>query len=103
MSKCKLVCMAFDGEIQRERPEFETTEAAWEYSHDLGSKWYFYPFYFVVTESGKTIVASPDNLECFNGKRLTTVQKVFEKCAALPEAEGMSAEAFVNLLNEKYN
>jgi glucose-6-phosphate 1-dehydrogenase len=31
MSKCKLVCVAFDGEIQRERPEFETMEAAWEY------------------------------------------------------------------------
>ena len=103
MSKCKVICMAFDGETMHERPEFDTPADAWEYSGDLGSKWYFYPFHFVTTASGKTIVESPDMLEFFNGKRLGTVQKAFEKCAALPEAEGMSAEAYLFFLNEICN
>ena len=34
--KYQLICMAFDGDYQRERPEFETIEEAWAY--DIGSK-----------------------------------------------------------------
>jgi len=43
----KIICMSFDGDYQTEKPEFDTIEEAWEYSNDLGSKWYFYPFHFV--------------------------------------------------------
>jgi len=103
MSKCKLVCIAFDGETKHERPEFNTTAEAWEYSGDLNSTWYFYPFHFVVTASGKTIVESPEMLECFNGKRLETVQKAFKKCAALSEAEGMETEEYLFFIVEKIN
>lgn len=101
MSKCKLVCMGFDGQIQRERPEFDTAEEAWGYSNDMGSKWFFYPFHFLTSASGKTIVGTPENLECFNGKRLGTVMRAFEKCSKLPEAENMEVEAFLWLLHDK--
>ena len=78
MGKCKLICMAFDGEYQTERPVFDSIEDAWEYSNDLGSKWFFYPFHFVVTESGKTIVDAPEEIEQFNGMRVKTIAKQFK-------------------------
>jgi hypothetical protein len=47
-NKYQVICMAFDGEYKREAPMFDEIEDAWEYANDLGSKWYFYPFSFVV-------------------------------------------------------
>lgn len=91
--------MSFDGEFKIERPEFNSIEAAWEYSNDLGSKWVFYPFHFVVTESGKTVRDCPEDLETFNNLRVKTVAEIFNRTSKIDAAQGVSLEKFVDLLN----
>ena len=76
---CKLLLMGFDGETKTERPIFETVEDTWEYAIDLGSRWYFYPFYFVVSDSGQTIQDAGFPLDRFIGKRVKTVSNIFNK------------------------
>ena len=98
MKNLKLICMGFDGEFQTERPDFQTVEEAWEYANDLGSKWFFYPFSFVVTESMLTIVGAPDRMEELVGRRLTTIVKLFATVQALPEAENANSEVFLGLV-----
>jgi hypothetical protein len=94
MSKYKLIVMSFDGEYKTEHPEFETIDKAWEYSNDLGSKWYFYPFHFVVTQSTKTVKAAGYFLEFTEGLRTKTVARIFEDHSKKEETKGMDAEAF---------
>ena len=94
MSKYKLICMSFDGEYQTERPVFESIDDAWEYSNDLGSKWFFYPFHFVVTEFGKTIRSTGQFLEHLEGLRVKTVAKIFLEHSKKPEMEGANCEYF---------
>lgn len=72
----KLICMAFDGEYVTEG-EFKTIDEAWERSEDMGSRWFFYPFHFVLTSSGKTIADSPYGIEFLKGKRLSSVIRLF--------------------------
>ena len=86
--------MSFDGNFQTERAEFDSIEKAWEYSNDLGSKWYFYPFHFVVTESKKTVVATPEPLEGFTGMRVKAMARIFEVLSNNPATKGMDAEAY---------
>ena len=88
MTKFKLICMTFDGDYVTEHPTFETVGKAWEHAEDMGSRWYFYPFHFVVSESGKTIIDAPDPLQGFSHKRVTTVQAVFKVLSELPELQG---------------
>jgi hypothetical protein len=95
--KYQLICMSFDGEYQRERPEFDTIEKAWEYENDLGSKWYFYPFHFVVSK--ETIRSSPWPLDFLEGKRIKTASNLFEAHSNNPENEGMDAEEFALSIN----
>lgn len=90
----KLICMSFDGDHVTERPEFETIEAAWEHSNDLGSKWYFYPFHFVVTGSGLTIVDAPFPLEYLEGRRVRTAARLFEAHSKDPAMQDADVEAF---------
>ena len=96
----KIICMSFDGEYQTERPSFKTAADAWNYSEDLGSKWYFYPFHFVVTESGKTILAAGYGLEWTAGLRTKTVQKAFEQFSKTDEARGVDAGTFAYNITE---
>lgn len=98
----KLICMAFDGDYQSERPSFETEQEGWEYADDIGSKWFFYPFCFLVSESGLTIVAAPEHLEWTVGKRVATVSRIFESCSKLKEAQGMEATAFIFFLDNEW-
>jgi len=97
----KLICMSFDGEYQTERPVFQDSDKAWEYSNDLGSKWYFYPFHFVVSDSGKTIVDTPDLFSWARGLRVKTVSKFFAINSSREEAHGMDSEAFAFYLMEQ--
>lgn len=90
----KLICMSFDGDHITERPEFESIEDAWEYSNDLGSKWYFYPFHFVVTGSGLTVADPPHLLEFLKGRRVKTVARLFAQHAQDPEMLNADCEAF---------
>ena len=93
----KLICMTFDGEWVKEG-EFGTVEKAWEHASDLGSKWFFLPFPFVLTASGKSIADSPDGMRYFNGKRLSTVEKFFNRVSLLDYTEGMGVDEFCSVL-----
>ena len=84
--------MSFDGEYKRENPEFETIENAWNYADDLGSKWFFYPFLFVV--SGNRIIDTPDLLSGLKRKQIKTIQKIFNQLSKMPEMEGADYEEF---------
>lgn len=75
--KYQLLCMSFDGDYVIERPEFESIEKAWEYNDDIGSKWYFYPFRFVIR--GKSIKDTDERISSLIGKRIKTVQRAFER------------------------
>jgi hypothetical protein len=88
----QLICMAFDGDYVTERHEFESIEDAWEYSNNLGSKWWFFPFHFVI--KSKTIKGSPINLEYFNNKRIKTVSKIFNRLSNDPELQGVDCDGF---------
>ena len=90
--KYKLICMSFDGEYQTEHPEFDRIEDAWDYSDDLGSKWYFYPFHFVI--KGKTIAAAGYGLEHLEGRRIKTVEKLFYWASRKEETQGMGRDEF---------
>lgn len=76
-TRMRLICMSFDGDFQAENPIFTEVDEAWSYSNDLGSKWYFYPWHFVVTDTTKTIVAAPHGMEALVGKRTATVVRLF--------------------------
>ena len=88
--------MAFDGDFVRERPMFETIEEAWEHSNDLGSRWFFFPFHFVV--SGNTIRDVPEFLSACDfllGKKIKTAKNVFGTHSKKPETQGMDGEHFL--------
>ena len=106
MSKYKLILMSFDGEYVTERTRFvetfDTVDAAWEHYNDLGSKWFFYPFPFVVTESGLTIAESCDGLKFLNGKRVKTVERLFKEISVLPEMEGVDADDYLSCVRDYY-
>jgi len=86
--------MAFDGEYRKEAPLFESIEKANEYSNDLGSKWFFYPFHFVTTESYKTIIDAGYGLTHLEKLRTSTVAKIFKKLTEKPEMENATVEQF---------
>lgn len=89
-----LICMSFDGEYVIEGRDFETSAAAWGRAADMGSRWFFYPFCFVTTASGKTILDAPQGMAHLVGRRVSTVQELFRGLAALPEMQGVDAEEF---------
>ena len=89
----ELICMSFDGEYKREPWKFESVDKAWEYSNDLGSKWFFYPFHFVV--KGKTIAAAPYQLEWLENKRLSTVVKLFNEASKHDDTQNIDVDGFV--------
>jgi len=91
--------MSFDGETQIEHPVFDNEVDAWEYNNDMGSRWYFYPFRFLITISHKTIIGTCDDMPFALGKRLATVQRVFEKCSKDPEMQNANTETFALEVN----
>lgn len=70
-----LMVVSFDGEKKIETVNGDVNYC-WEHSNDMGSKWYFYPFHFVVSE--KTVIDTPNELSIFKGKRIKTLLKVFK-------------------------
>lgn len=94
----KVICMSFDGEFQSERPSFDSTSDAWDYANNLGAKWYFYPFPFVVSESGKTVIESADGLGFLNGRRVSTVVRLFRQHAEKQENQGIGVDEFIGVL-----
>ena len=69
-----LVCIAPDGDHAtdcHDRPFDECIQR----SQDMGSRWIFYPFHVITTPSNKTVADAFGPMECFIGKRLTTLKK----------------------------
>ena len=101
----KLLVMSFDGDTQLEEPAFNDVTIAWEYADYIGSKWFFYPFYFIVSNSGHTIKDASFPLDRFVGKRVKTVKKIFDKAYKKLEESGEVVEpeeyAFIVTDNEK--
>jgi len=100
----KVLVMSFDGDTQLERPEFETIEDAWNYANDVGSKWYFYPFVFIVTNSGKTIKEGIFPLEFLMNSRVKTVSRRFSElqAIALEKEESMDAKQFAFYIADNF-
>jgi len=100
MRKYNLLCMGFDGDFQIEdnRGEsFDSIEDAWERDNDMGSRWHFYPFRFVVTESNLTIADSPDPSWLYGWatrRRVKTIAAIFNAVSEMPENKNMDSEAF---------
>lgn len=69
-----LICIAPDGEYVGEG-RFPNTEAAWDHSSDMGSRWFFYPIHVVLGAKGKRIVDVPDDMgRGWIGKSLKSLQ-----------------------------
>jgi hypothetical protein len=96
--KYKVMVMSFDGETKTEQPVFGNVQDAWEYAGNLGSKWFFYPFTYIVTESGKTIKETPHGLEFLKGKRVKTIQKMFKRASTHTEMQDADVDIFINYL-----
>lgn len=95
MNKKGLICMSFDGEyVTEKRAEFETIQDAWSHANDMGSRWYFYPFSFVVSNSGQTVIDATEGLEFLKGKRVKTVSAFFKTVSELPDNQGVDSESF---------
>lgn len=71
----KAMFMSFDGSKQIEG-NFKSISEAWDYILNCGSRWYFYPFTFVVTD--KTIASSFDDNKFLEKKHIKTVVKMFK-------------------------
>jgi|688.fasta_scaffold1301225_2 hypothetical protein len=80
----KALFMAFDGDSVTEG-QFKTIEEAWSYIENIGSRWFFYPFCFVV--KNKAIVSSFDGAEFLTRKHISTVKKMFDKATSLADSD----------------
>jgi hypothetical protein len=98
----RLIFMGFDGEYKKDSNLFASVSEAWDYSNDIGSRWFFYPFHFVVTESGLTIKESAHGLEFFNGKRLKTVAKQFNSLSKLEYTQNLDVDGFAFALFDQF-
>lgn len=82
-----------DGETKIEG-EFPTVKEAWQRSNDMGSRWFFYPFHFVVTSSGKTIKDAPDGLCHFIGQKTQKVCAAFLALSQRPDMANADVDTF---------
>lgn len=87
----QVLCMSFDGGFIKEG-NFETIEDAWEHSCNMGSRWIFYPFHFVV--KNKTIKSTPQFWDFFENKRIKTVSKILEKMSKKEELQNACVEDY---------
>jgi hypothetical protein len=78
------LCMALDGGFVTDG-DFKTKEEAIENSANMGSKWIFYPFHFIVKKDyeflNKRILAAGESLEHLEGKTINTARKYIKEYA----------------------
>lgn len=89
----KLIVMSFDGDYKEEPEQFENTDDAWTYAGNLGSKWYFYPFHFVVNQAGEVAAASSP-MEHLEGLTIEDVADHFREVSKSSDAQGVDVEVF---------
>jgi hypothetical protein len=91
----KAILFAPDGDWVTDYAGCKTIDEVWDRVDNQGSKWFFYPFYFVITDergytlSTQRIVAAPDNLEHLVGKSIKRVSReiaIQTAIASQPEA-----------------
>lgn len=73
--KYNVIFFSIDGEYQKEK-EFDTIEEAGRYINNIGSRWFFYPFPYIV--KGNKIVESCDYIY-LNGDTIEEAQKIIKK------------------------
>ena len=84
MKKYKLILIAPDGDYIFES-ENSTIEECEEVSENMGSKWFFYPFHFIIRDYGvcfnlkQRIIEPPSEFEYFKNKSLKSVIKKFKE------------------------
>ena len=109
MNKYNLICMTFDGDYVIEHNifskdgTFDSIDAAWRRAGDMGSRWYFYPFYFVTGESSVRIVDVSDSLDFTVGKSIKTVKRFFKMVSELPTSKNLNPEQYISLLQDNGN
>jgi len=77
-----------------EPEQFENTDDAWTYASELGSKWFFYPFHFVVNQAGE-VVSAPSPMEHMEGATVEDVAAHFREVSEGLKGLEVDAEAFV--------
>jgi hypothetical protein len=92
-----LIFMTFDGDYVKDSSHSNLEEAEKAFS-EIGSKWFFYPFGFIlrgtkVIESGEGLIRMKDHKAfselMFKGRKLTTVVKTFKKTLEYCEKTGI--------------
>lgn len=77
----KLLLMAPDGDFVTEGKNLSIDEAG-KLSDDMGSRWLFYPYHFIIKDNGQVkqnqrIIEAPDELSFLKGKSVMKVQTLF--------------------------
>lgn len=99
-----LVCMSFDGDCQFEYPNDNSVDGCWDYNDDMGSRWYFYPFRFVVIGNSNIVKSAPEKAKWLEGKRLSTVVRMFKAMSEkLSEDCKCGIDEYMYLLWKEYN
>ena len=86
-----LMAVSFDGETQLERVNGSVMDC-WDRSNDMGSRQYFYPFHFVVSE--KTVIGTPERLSHYQGKRIKTLLKDFKNAYNKSIADDVQVDCY---------
>lgn len=86
-----LLVVSFDGQTQLERVNGTITDC-WDRSNDMGSRWYFYPFHFVVSD--KTVIGTPEELSRYQGKRIKTLLKDFKAAYNKSISDNVQVDCF---------
>jgi hypothetical protein len=89
----QLIVMSFDGDYRTEQSQFENTDDAWDHAGDMGSKWYFYPFHFVVDQAGN-VASAPELMSHLEGLTVEDLASHFREKSEQPEAAGVGVEEF---------
>ena len=77
----KLLLMSHEGNFVTEGSSLSKEEAA-ELSANMGSRWIFYPYHFIIKDNGhvkpnQRIIEAPYELPFLKGKSIMNVQTLF--------------------------
>ena len=56
----------------------KTKDEVWSKINDMGSRWYFYPIAFVITENCRRVVDCPDIFQGFERCSIKTIQSMLK-------------------------
>lgn len=67
----KLILLAPDGDYVTEKPR-KTVDECIKQSAEMGSRWFFYPFHFIIKDNGRVdmnqrVIEAPDGMEFLKG------------------------------------